>query len=44
MGSLKEEHQRDATTLKTLLNEAEIQAKDAQNEVSFKFIWMFAFL
>ncbi|XP_026579442.1 sarcolemmal membrane-associated protein isoform X17 [Pseudonaja textilis] len=32
MGSLKEEHQRDATTLKTLLNEAENQAKDAQNE------------
>ncbi|KAM6470418.1 sarcolemmal membrane-associated protein isoform 7-T8 [Liasis olivaceus] len=32
MGSLKEEHQRDAATLKTLLNEAENQAKDAQNE------------
>ncbi|XP_070793039.1 sarcolemmal membrane-associated protein isoform X13 [Pituophis catenifer annectens] len=32
MGSLKEEHQRDATTLKTLLNEAEIQAKDAHSE------------
>ncbi|XP_058022819.1 sarcolemmal membrane-associated protein isoform X15 [Ahaetulla prasina] len=32
MGSLKEEHQRDANTLKTLLNEAENQAKDAQNE------------
>ncbi|XP_039204045.1 sarcolemmal membrane-associated protein isoform X16 [Crotalus tigris] len=32
MGSLKEEHQRDATTLKTLLNEAENQAKGAQNE------------
>ncbi|KAM3846302.1 sarcolemmal membrane-associated protein isoform 7-T8 [Vipera latastei] len=32
MGSLKEEHQRDATSLKTLLNEAENQAKDAQNE------------
>uniref|UniRef100_A0A2D4LEK6 Sarcolemmal membrane-associated protein n=1 Tax=Micrurus spixii TaxID=129469 RepID=A0A2D4LEK6_9SAUR len=32
MGFLKEEHQRDATTLKTLLNEAENQAKDAQNE------------
>ncbi|XP_032065149.1 sarcolemmal membrane-associated protein isoform X7 [Thamnophis elegans] len=32
MGSLKEEHQRDAITLKTLLNEAENQAKDAQNE------------
>ncbi|XP_044307504.1 sarcolemmal membrane-associated protein isoform X2 [Varanus komodoensis] len=32
MGSLKEEHQRDAASLKTLLNEAENQAKDAQNE------------
>ncbi|XP_070594561.1 sarcolemmal membrane-associated protein isoform X24 [Erythrolamprus reginae] len=32
MGSLKEEHQRDATTLKSLLNEAENQAKGAQNE------------
>ncbi|XP_007425311.1 sarcolemmal membrane-associated protein isoform X13 [Python bivittatus] len=32
MGSLKEEHQRDAATLKTLLNEAENQAKDALNE------------
>lgn len=32
MGSLKEQHQRDATSLKTLLNEAENQAKDAQNE------------
>ncbi|XP_060095747.1 sarcolemmal membrane-associated protein isoform X15 [Heteronotia binoei] len=32
MGSLKEQHQRDATSLKTLLNEAEKQAKDAQKE------------
>ncbi|XP_053233866.1 sarcolemmal membrane-associated protein isoform X3 [Podarcis raffonei] len=32
MGSLKEQHQRDAASLKTLLNEAENQAKDAQNE------------
>ncbi|XP_060622090.2 sarcolemmal membrane-associated protein isoform X4 [Anolis sagrei] len=32
MGSLKEEHQRDATSLKTLLHEAENQAKDVQNE------------
>ncbi|XP_078241405.1 sarcolemmal membrane-associated protein isoform X8 [Pogona vitticeps] len=32
MGSLKEEHQQDAATLKTLLSEAENQAKDAQNE------------
>ncbi|XP_066470883.1 sarcolemmal membrane-associated protein isoform X15 [Tiliqua scincoides] len=32
VGSLKEQHQRDATSLKTLLNEAENQAKDAQNE------------
>uniref|UniRef100_A0A8C5S1U9 Sarcolemma associated protein n=1 Tax=Laticauda laticaudata TaxID=8630 RepID=A0A8C5S1U9_LATLA len=34
MGSLKEEHQRDATTLKTLLNEAENQAKDTQTMLS----------
>ncbi|XP_053233877.1 sarcolemmal membrane-associated protein isoform X14 [Podarcis raffonei] len=34
MGSLKEQHQRDAASLKTLLNEAENQAKDAQNENS----------
>lgn len=42
MGSLKEQHQRDATSLKTLLNEAENQAKDAQNEVNrniFLHIW-----
>ncbi|XP_034962285.1 sarcolemmal membrane-associated protein isoform X14 [Zootoca vivipara] len=32
MGSLKEQHQRDAASLKTLLNEAENQAKDVQNE------------
>uniref|UniRef100_A0A803STD0 Sarcolemmal membrane-associated protein n=1 Tax=Anolis carolinensis TaxID=28377 RepID=A0A803STD0_ANOCA len=32
MGSLKEEHQRDAASLKTLLHEAENQAKDVQNE------------
>ncbi|XP_062977382.1 sarcolemmal membrane-associated protein isoform X11 [Elgaria multicarinata webbii] len=32
MGSLKEEHQRDSASLKTLLNEAENQVKDAQNE------------
>nr|XP_028574967.1 sarcolemmal membrane-associated protein isoform X14 [Podarcis muralis] len=32
MGSLKEQHQRDAASLKALLNEAENQAKDAQNE------------
>lgn len=38
MGSLKEEHQRDASTLKTLLGEAENQAKDVQNEVAIKLI------
>ncbi|XP_054831421.1 sarcolemmal membrane-associated protein isoform X2 [Eublepharis macularius] len=32
MGSLKEQHQRDAASLKTLLNAAENQAKDAQKE------------
>ncbi|XP_077181590.1 sarcolemmal membrane-associated protein isoform X22 [Paroedura picta] len=32
MGSLKEQHQRDAVSLKTLLNEAEKQAKDAQKD------------
>lgn len=33
MGFLKEQHQQDATGLKTLLNEAENQAKDAEKEV-----------
>lgn len=45
MGSLKEQHQRDAASLKTLLNEAENQAKDAQNEVDinkFKFVFFIA--
>nr|XP_056723280.1 sarcolemmal membrane-associated protein isoform X5 [Euleptes europaea] len=32
MGSLKEQHQRDAAGLKTLLNAAESQAKDVQKE------------
>ncbi|XP_014432899.1 sarcolemmal membrane-associated protein isoform X9 [Pelodiscus sinensis] len=32
VGSLKEQHQRDAASLKTLLSEAENQAKDAQKE------------
>ncbi|XP_061474303.1 sarcolemmal membrane-associated protein isoform X18 [Rhineura floridana] len=32
MGSLKEQHHQHAAGLKTLLNEAENQAKDAQNE------------
>ncbi|XP_053148414.1 sarcolemmal membrane-associated protein isoform X2 [Hemicordylus capensis] len=32
VGSLKEQHQRDTNSLKTRLNEAENQAKDAQNE------------
>uniref|UniRef100_A0ACB8EHN1 Uncharacterized protein n=1 Tax=Sphaerodactylus townsendi TaxID=933632 RepID=A0ACB8EHN1_9SAUR len=32
MGSLKEQHQRDAAGLKTLLNDAENQAKDVQKE------------
>uniref|UniRef100_A0A674JCP5 Sarcolemma associated protein n=1 Tax=Terrapene triunguis TaxID=2587831 RepID=A0A674JCP5_9SAUR len=32
MGSLKEQHQRDAASLKTLLSEAENQAKDVQKE------------
>ncbi|XP_065407027.1 sarcolemmal membrane-associated protein isoform X16 [Chrysemys picta bellii] len=32
VGSLKEQHQRDAASLKTLLSEAENQAKDIQKE------------
>ncbi|XP_030427216.1 sarcolemmal membrane-associated protein isoform X10 [Gopherus evgoodei] len=32
VGSLKEQHQRDAASLKTLLSEAENQAKDVQKE------------
>lgn len=39
MGSLKEQHQRDAASLKTLLNEAEKQAKDAQKEVSISQVY-----
>uniref|UniRef100_A0A670IPE9 Sarcolemmal membrane-associated protein n=1 Tax=Podarcis muralis TaxID=64176 RepID=A0A670IPE9_PODMU len=34
MGSLKEQHQRDAASLKALLNEAENQAKDTQTILS----------
>nr|KAF6311227.1 sarcolemma associated protein [Myotis myotis] len=38
MGSLKEQHLRDSTDLKTLLSKAENQAKDVQKEVKRKDI------
>lgn len=38
VGSLKEQHLRDAADLKTLLSKAENQAKDVQKEVKRKDI------